>query len=117
MIILRKEQLEAFDKAALDDFIKRAYHHIKDNIHNKYESLGSRKVKESVLTAIANAKEYDINKEYDVLRFINFMYVFGFDFDENIPWAAAVLNNKRLDGTAKMDELSYQATLHERYIS
>ena len=40
---------------------------------------------------LERCEHYGITREYDILRYMNLMLVFGRDFDKNEPWAAAPL--------------------------
>jgi hypothetical protein len=38
-------------------------------------------------------RQYGIRDQYDVLRYVGFMLVLGFDFDERLDWAGEILND------------------------
>ena len=58
------------------------------------------------------AKKYDIKKEFDVRRYLEYGIGYGSDFDTNpeTSWANKILNDNRLGGSKKMDRLDNYTT-------
>ena len=44
-----------------------------------------------VAYCLGRCEFYGITRDYDILRYLNLMLVFGFTFDKEEPWAAAPL--------------------------
>lgn len=106
MLIIRQEQMKALAHAARLKFIARGIEHVKQLLPERYRELGAERVRESVVRALEKAGRYGLTQEYDVLRLLNCMYVFGFDFDTDSRyiWAAEILN-EQIESESKMNKL------------
>ena len=113
MLIIRKEQMEAFARQAREQFIHDSIAHIRTVLPDEYAFLGDSRVRESVDLALQRADGYGITDTYDVLRYLNLMYSLGFDFDrdEQYDWAAGILTDKSLSSRTRMDLLVERASV------
>ena len=111
MLIIRNEQMEAFSKYELENFVNNMVAHVMTVWPEGYREMGELEVRESIYHAIDRAREAGIETEYDVERFIDLIYKFDWATDEepDAPWALEILNNTELDGSTKMDRLWEQA--------
>ena len=59
------------------------------------------------VVTVERCRDYAIESEYNVLRFINIMFALGEDFDdgEDYPWSVAILNDEEMDADDKLDKL------------
>jgi hypothetical protein len=107
MLLIRKKHKDTFGKIAKDRFECRALAHCKRVFKPDCEKLGDPAVKERIRKGIDAAGGYGVRKEYDVVRYIDLMFILSEDYDTNrsFPWAARILTSEDLGGTTKMDRL------------
>jgi len=113
MLIIRKEQFEALSKYMEESFVSRLVAHLKEFWPEKCQEVGEEAICKSIHNGIDFARKFGITMEYDVARYIDLMYEFGWSVDEKAPdpWAQQILTNMELDGSTKMDRLYEQAEL------
>lgn len=111
MLIIRKEQIEEFDKYIFQSFKTRILDHLMKIWPERCMELGEENVRESIERGIKSATDYGITTENDVAGYIDLMYVLGlnFDADTTIPWAASILQDQDLLPHQKMEKL-YEMT-------
>ncbi len=107
MLIIRKEQIEVFEKIAMHRFEDTVFEIIIEEYPVKCEEPGEDQVRESIKTGIIKAKKYDIEIEAYVAEYIKIMHELSFDFDESTDtqWAADILNNADINEKTKIEEL------------
>ena len=108
MLTITKEQMAVFREPAINDYVKRTIVHLMECFSEKCEALGGQKVDDMVRYGIQRSASYRITTEGDVRRYIDLMFKFGPDFDQDpkLPWASSILNNKALvNPTTKVDRL------------
>lgn len=116
MLTIRKEQLAAFGKPALKAFEGHVVVHVKKYFPGECEKLGAEKVQEFVQFGTQKAATYGIVAERDVCKYIDFMMVYGreFDVDPKLPWASSILKKQTLkNSTTKIDHLYKAAKRHK----
>lgn len=117
MFKIRKEQLEAFKRVAVDNYEDRMVVHLKKFFPEQCAELGYAKIRETIQYGIRRAASYGIVAERDVCLYLDIMFTFGRDFDKDskFPWAQHILNNKALsDPTARINRLHDVALEHVR---
>ncbi len=116
MLTIRKEQMAVFREPAINDYVKRTVAHLKESFPEKCEALGDLKVREMVQYGIQRAASYGITTEGDVRRYIDLMFMFGSDFDQDpeLPWVGSILNNKALVSTTKVNRLYEEVKKQEK---
>lgn len=118
MLVIRREQLEAFRRYMSGQFEDRMVAHLKRYFPDRCAPLSDEEVRESIRYGVERADAYEICIEQDVSRYINLMYILGRDFDRDpdLPWAQAILSGRALKRlkTVKMDVLYEEA---ERYLA
>lgn len=107
MLKIRKEQMKALSAYMLHQFEDRAYLHVMKCWPKRCNEMGEKAVRKSIHNGIDRASTYGINKEYDVIRFIDIMYVLCEDFDTNphTAWAQDILYNRSLVAGRKIDRI------------
>lgn len=108
MLTIRKEQLAVFQKMASQDFEDRMVLHIGEFFPEFMRQLGEERSRELIRYGIQRASAYRFQLEPDVCNYINFMVVFGRDFDRDpaLPWARTILNDPALPApSAKVEAL------------
>lgn len=77
---------------------------------HKVKDLPEQAVRESIRAGIERAAVYGISAEYDVARYIDFMYRFSPDFDSNpdAPWVRPTLASSVMPPGARMNVIRDQ---------
>ncbi len=111
MLIIRNAQMEALSQAMKESFESRAVAHLKRALPEETAELGESEVRQSVRLAVLKAGRHGLTDEYNILRFLNLMYVLGFHFDDDpgIPWARKILADTALQAGTRMDLLTERA--------
>jgi hypothetical protein len=108
MLTIRKEQFAIFQKVASEDFQNRMVSHIRQFFPQSMEQLGEPDIRDLIRYGIGRAATYKFQLEPDVCNYIDFMVVFGRDFDRDpaLPWASSILNDPALPGpSVRVSEL------------
>jgi len=111
MLLIRQAHKDKFGKIARRKFERRALDHCKRIFPAACEKLGEPALRERITRGVDAADACGVRKEYDVVRYIDLMFVLAEDFDKNprYPWAARILGDKVLGPTTKMDRLYERA--------
>jgi hypothetical protein len=112
MLTIRANQmtiLAASCEAQLED---RARAHLKSCIPDSCALLGDNELRDIIRRGRRRSRSYGIEREYDFFRYLNLMFMFGlqFDNDERYPWAKRSLTGKGRP-SARMDLLIDHAML------
>jgi hypothetical protein len=102
-MIIRKEQMDVLSRFMLGQFENEMIVHLR----SRFQSCSQMKdgdLRTLVRGGVERAGQYEIVKEYDVRRYLEFMVEYGDDFDRT-EWAAQILTNQSLSGTQKMDRI------------
>ncbi len=105
MLTIRKEQMEVLSRYMLKQFEDRMVVHLRNTFPDKTKDMPETNLHNLIQTGIEQSGQYDVELEYDVRRYLEFMMIYGSDFDMNpkTAWANEILHNKNMDGTFKMD--------------
>ncbi|MBZ5626743.1 MAG: hypothetical protein LAQ69_49910 [Acidobacteriia bacterium] len=103
MLTIRDEQWRVFADCAESAFINRVVAHLQRALPEICAEMGEDAVRLSVARGIQRAREYRIDSEYDVVRFIDFLYVLGFEFDTEHAWARDILTDKLVPAEMRLD--------------
>ena len=105
MITIPRQLMDAFSRQALRDFENRMMDHLRKRFPRQSDQLGDASLRTMIQNGIVMAGRYAVTDQYDVRRYLEYMIVLSRDFDTDpgTSWAAAILHNHRLDGTAKMN--------------
>lgn len=110
MLIIRKEQIDAFLKSQEDAFINKMVNHVKENFRNDLQKNEIREdeLENIIRVGLGNGYHYGIIYEGDMNFFIECIAILGpgFDRNEKYPKIAEILNNKDIAGSDKMDQIS-----------
>ena len=111
MLIIRKEQMAAFEQAAQSRFEQAAVEHFYTVLPTECKTMGDEKLRRVVRAGINKGRTYGLRDEYDYLRLLNLMFVFGIDFDQDqrLAWAQQILYRKELDPRQLIDLLMQKA--------
>lgn len=86
MLVIRKEQMEIFQKQAVERFVDRIALWLREDYYRETSSMNNTELRSLIHLGIERAKEYGIEMEYDVGCYIGFMVKYGIDFDK-LFWA------------------------------
>lgn len=108
-MIIRDAQIEELGKSYEERFEERMLRHLRAMFAKKLADRSDEELRELIRDGIENAADYEITIENDVSRFIEYMVIFGedFDIDEKTYWAGNILNKSESSGTEKMNEMDY----------
>jgi len=104
---IRPEQGAAFDHAAQENFVKRVIGHANEFFPDECHELGPDGLRSTIQYCIKQAGRYGISSGVDVCRYVDIALGLGRDFDRDPkhPWAASILNDKRLSPEGKLSKL------------
>ena len=98
MIIIRKEQLDAFSKKSIEDFKDYVVAFLQIHYEDECEGLDPGAERELVTYGIHVCQAYGITGGLFVRLYIELMVMYGLAFDEDpeLPWAQKVLTDESL---------------------
>ena len=110
LLIIRKEQMDAFDDELRKKFEQQAVIKMNKLFPDICEVLGNNKVKQKVKGGINSAKKYSIDKENDLLKYISLTFILGDDFDmdteSDYREIQKILNSTEIENpTIKLDKI------------
>ena len=91
----------------------RAWEHLQRCIPSVCQAMPEEDLRRAIRWGLRRARNYGFSADFDQLRYLNLMFVFGFEFDVNplYPWAGKTLANRDLVPRARMDLLMDRAML------
>lgn len=113
MLIIRKQQQDAFDRAVARSIECALLTHATRQFVDPVRRMGEPAARALVRKALADAGRYGIEQEYEVSRYLDLMFLLGEDFasDPSLPWASVALA-ERVGAREKMDRLWQRAQEH-----
>lgn len=108
MLIIRKEQMEVFEQAALKQYQKGLISHVREHFPTHAEYLGDQGALRVIEHGCAGAQDYGFETERDLCLYtdLSIMLGVGFDTDPQLPWASKILRDESLkDPWDRMDML------------
>lgn len=114
MFKIQKEQMTAFRQEAMTAFEERMSAHLHKIFPAYCEAFGDDAVTRLIRYGVRRAERYGIVAERGVFVFVDAMFAFGRDFDEDpeFPWAAAILGDVEAKPLDKVDRLFDAAFEH-----
>lgn len=112
MLQIRGEQVEAFDRAAREEFERELLAHVKDFVPKHAKALGDEGCLKVIRLGIERAATHGFTYRGPVRFYVELMIKFGsgFDTDPQLPWAVAALADKSGDQMARAERL------YEKYL-
>jgi len=106
-LVLRREQVAVLADYCRDAFKQRLLRHLREVFPDETEEMPDPLLWKQVQPAMEKAGKYDIQTEYDVVRFVDLTFLLGPDFDSSpeAPWAGEILRDQQLNGAQKTDAL------------
>lgn len=111
MLIIRKEQMEAFRNSREMEFENRVVAYLKKEFAEQCSQLSDEAIRDSVKTAMLKRKEYRFETEETIILYLNLMYLLGFDFDKNAQheWVQETLTDYDLPSRTRLVLLNEKA--------
>jgi hypothetical protein len=105
MLVIRDAQLAVLGLSALEKYVTKTLHDIRELFPGDPRFQEDAPVRELIRDGIAASRRYDIEGDREVSFFIFLMCEFGRDFDaqQDKPWMRRLLSAGNLDAPAKMD--------------
>lgn len=108
MLVIRNEQFVPFSGQSVDRYTIKAEEHLRKNFPSQCEQLGDEGVRGLVQESMIECEGYGLTTEFQMLHFLNFHMILGREFLAE-PETAAILQDEKLDGRAKIDRLDNRA--------
>ena len=97
MLRIRREQIDTLRAVARRRFSDDAVVHLRRQFSEAFARTIDSELRDFVERGVGRARERAIHAAGDVLRYLNLMAVFGPDFDERLPWASAILEDRSIE--------------------
>jgi hypothetical protein len=106
MLTIRKPQLQAISASRVEVFYERVRYHLAKCFPDECRAIGEATVADLVRHGVERADHYGFKSQREIVLYINLMFVFGPDFDEDtdFPWAAGILNDETLSHSQKIEK-------------
>jgi hypothetical protein len=114
MLTIRKEQVQALGRVAIQEFEKNMLRHLKQFFGDESAAMGDEALREHIRHAISRAKQYGLTSERDLCKYLNLTMVYGGDFDTHpeLEWMRDFLTDPEVpDPSERMSRL-YAETLY-----
>jgi hypothetical protein len=111
MLVIRKEQMEAFERPAPEVFENDMLDHLREHFPKHAELLGED-LRLVVRSGRERAQKYSFKTRHELYLFIDLMVMLGsgFDTDPQLPWAASILGDQSAgSATERIDRLYARA--------
>jgi hypothetical protein len=103
----------AAPRAAVPSFDDRVAEHLHEFFPEQCQHLGADGLKQAIDYGIGRAASYGLETERDIGTFLELMFTFGVDFDTQLSWATAILNDAAVqDPSHKIEALFQEAARH-----
>ncbi len=109
MLVIRDDQIEAFDESMLRSFKNRMFSHLREACPEETSRMSDGELRALIQGGIDKAESYEIFEDNDLRRFLEYMLILNPDFDQDssFPEIQEILNHEEMDGTEKMDEIDF----------
>jgi len=109
MLVIRDDQIQAFDESMLRSFKNRMFSHLRKVCPEETSNMSEEELRSLIQGGIVKAESYEIFEDDDVRRFLEYTLILKPDFDQDssFPEIQEILNDEEMDGTEKMDEIDF----------
>lgn len=117
---IRKEQMKAFEEAAVGNFDGHLVEKLKERFPKQCEAMGNEGLKALVRLGREQAEKHGFKTSRSIDAYVHLMPVLGsyFDRDPQVPWAAEILAKPGFkDEHARMEALRTRALEHVNQVS
>jgi len=111
MLVIRQAQMAMFDELELQKFIQNTRVYIAEVWGDISAKYSPEQVDQLINQAIMRCREMGAELEQDALIYIDHLFILGLDFEQNsdYTWAAEILNDTSIDGSARLEMLEQAA--------
>lgn len=109
MLVIRQEQLNAFEDASLQDCLRFVLSLVREELSERDLAYGSSTLEGRVLDGIHRALRYELDSYADIAAFVTFLLTVGPEFDR-YPFFQSVLTDEDLEPAERMTVLVELAT-------
>lgn len=109
--MIRQEQLSLLAIASMETLEENVAAHLRAVWPHETGAMSDEALMRWVRFGVEKGRRYEVVSEFDVARFLDLMFLFDANFDENemLPWAREILDDPRLDGRMRVDALMTRA--------
>lgn len=100
---IRPDQMTQMADAMQHSSVKRMIAHLRATFPEATRSKTEAEMRSFVQSGISRAAPYDVKAEADVQRFLEYMMMYGPEFDTHHDWARKILTTQGVSGKKKMD--------------
>jgi hypothetical protein len=106
MLTISKDQMNTLSKVQEERFVKKLVHYTREEFPDETMNIADEDLNAICSQAISKTRGYGITEKTDICRFLNFMFIYGFEFDAELLWAKKILSaSYHRSGTITMLEL------------
>jgi hypothetical protein len=107
MLIIRREQMEAFRKQRVIQFEAAKLTDVAKRFPSWYQEKGSDHALQLIRSGVSKAISYNVTGTKDISEFIDLMIRFGADFDtlDSMAWETEALRDVDIPGNSRMELL------------
>lgn len=106
-MVIKNIQLEKMGLLMKAQFLQQANRYLKERFPSKIREITGQELKDKIVKGVEKAKAYNITDRMDVIHFLEFIVVYGDDFDIYPPAAIIkrYLKTHNFSGTEKMKKI------------
>jgi len=103
LLAIRKEQIEAFEFAALARFESRLLNHVHEYFPKHWRLVGEHGLRQVIRLGIERGGRYGLSTERDIYLYVSLMLYLGcyFDDDVQLPWVRRSLREPESEAPSK----------------
>jgi len=105
MLTIRKAQMQAFENAQVERFLKELASHLRSTFSDHFSNYSNDDLLAFARNCCAWASGFDIDTEYDVRRFAEFVASYGPNLADDHVWIGSTLRRDDISGEEKMNIL------------
>ena len=111
MIQIRPEQMEAFNRLCLEEFLDRGAAQLRKEFPKEMADASDANLRIRVRRGIDRAAIYGLTSQYEVICFVDAAVLLGEDFDRDPKhaWAKVLLDDPSVSPQDKADRLLAEA--------
>ena len=105
MLVIKKNQIDVFEKVMFSQFEDKMVAYLKDCHSNALADENDQKIRLLIRDGAKKAKKYGVETEWDVCRFIQLIVIYGPEYEEKNEDIRNILEDEMLSGTSKINTL------------
>jgi len=107
MMSIRSQQYETMELEQHNKFVRNVSEHCRSNWEEQTQDMDDEQLSHYIEKQLISARSHNIRFENDLVHYVNLSFVWGEKFGTNnkLEEISAILNNKTLEGPAKIFQL------------